>query len=431
MANNLSSNVSTKVAKVFVEAFEATRVLSKSVDTTIVDGMIQPDTGSTVYVKRPTQYKPIQTTDGDISASTKNSMGVGRAAATVQNFITVPLDYTALEEVTLLDQFREIVAPAATAVATDLELMLGAFMIKNSNLSIGTPGTPVDAWSDVASANALLGAIGAPADGQRFYVMNDFTQVNLAVAQGGLRQEQLVKTAWEQSRIALPFAGMSAISSNALNTYASGVASDRAGALAATPNATWATHKDTMIQTLSLTGLSINTVGAVKPGDILEFTGTGANARSRINMLTRQPVMGADGTPVKWRATVLTGCDTDGAGAGTVTVAGPAIYGTTGLDAQYQTISAPLTSGDVFNVLGSASTTYQPNMFFHKSAFGLATVPLRKLHATDTIAMTKDGLSMRVTQYSDGDKNLQRWRIDLLPVLAVLNPFLAGQAYGL
>jgi hypothetical protein len=164
MANNLSSNVSTKVAKVIMDGFEANRVLSKTVNTTQVDGLIQPDTGSTVYVKRPTQYKAIETSGGDISSSTKNDLAVGRAAATVQNYITVPVDYTNLEEVTQLDQLQEILSPAAEELATRLELNLGQKMIEYAGLCYGTPGTVVDAWSDVAGANAMLGSIGAPMD---------------------------------------------------------------------------------------------------------------------------------------------------------------------------------------------------------------------------------------------------------------------------
>lgn len=430
MANNLSSNVSTKVAKVILEGFEASRVLSKTINTTIVDGQIQPDTGSTVYVKRPTQYSGIETSDGDISASTLNDIAVGRAAATVQNYITVPVNYINLEEITQLDQLQELLAPAAAELATKLELNLGQRMIEQSALTYGTPGTAVDAWSDVAGANALLGSIGVPV-GDRYYIMNDFTQVNLASAQGALKFDPAVKTAWEQARISTPFAGMTSMASNALKQYTSGAAVDRAGTLAATPNATWATHKDTMIQTLSLTGLTASTANAVRAGDVLEFTGTGASARSFVNVATRQTVLGADGTPVKWRCTVVTGGNTDGAGAVTVTVTNAAIYGAAGgQDQQYTNISAPLTSGDVFNILGSTSTVYQPSMFYHKNAFAIATIKLPKLFATDTIATTKDGLSFRVTRYSDGDRNKQKWRIDLLPVFATLNPLFAGKGFG-
>ncbi len=429
MANNLSSNVSTKVAKVFMDSFESNRVLSKSINTTVVDGLIQPDTGSTVYVKRPVQYKALSTSDGDISSSTKNDLGVGRASAVVQNYITVPINYTNLEEVTQLDQLQEILAPAADEMSTQLELLIGQWIVEKSGLTYGSPGTVVDAWADVAGANALLGAIGVPA-GNRFYVMNDFTQVLLASAQGGLKYDAAVKTAWEQSKITMPFAGMTGIASNSLKQFTGGATTDKIGALAATPDATWATHKDTMIQTLSINGLTASVTGAVKAGDVLEFTGTGANARSVVNIATRQAVMGIDGNPVKWRCTVVTGCDTDAGGAGSITVSSPAIYGATGLDGQYTTISAALTSGDVFSIISAKDTVYQPNVFFHKNAFAVAAVKLPKLFATDTIATTKDGLPMRITRYADGDKNAQRWRIDLLPVLSVLNPHFAGKGFG-
>lgn len=426
MANNLASNVSTKVAKVIMDGFEANRVLSKTVNTTQVDGMIQPDTGSTVYVKRPTQYKAIETAGGDISGSAKNDLAVGRAAATVQNYITVPVDYTNLEEVTQLDQLQEILSPAAEELATRLELNLGQKMIEYAGLCYGSPGTVVDAWSDVAGANAMLGSIGAPM-GNRYYAMNEFTQVLLANTQKGLLLDSAVKTAWEQSKITMPFAGMNGMATNALKQFTAGATTDRAGTLASTPNATWATHKDTMIQTLALAGLSTSVTGAVNPGDVIEVTG-----RYHVNVKTRQVVMGIDGNPLKWRCTVVTGGNTDGSGNVTVTVTNAAIYGASGgADEQYTNISSPLTSGDVVTIITAKDVVYQPNLFYHKDAFAIATIKLPKLYATDTIATTKDGLSMRITRYADGDKNAQRWRIDLLPVFAVINPLLAGKAFGL
>jgi len=185
-----------------------------------------------------------------------------------------------------------------------------------------------------------------------------------------------------------------------------------------------------MIQSLNLTGLTASITGAVSPGDVLEFTGTGALARSFINVKNREVVIGADGLPVKYRCTVVTGGDTDGTGAVTVTVTNAAIFGIADHDLQYQSISAALVSGDVFTILGTDNTIYQPALAYHKDAFALATLKLPKLHATDTIATTSNGLSMRITKYSDGDKNLQRWRIDMLPVLGVINPLYAGKGFG-
>jgi hypothetical protein len=69
-------------------------------------------------------------------------------------------------------------------------------------------------------------------------------------------------------------------------------------------------------------------------------------------------------------------------------------------------------------------------MFYHKQAFGLGTVKLPKLYEGDTIATTEDGMSIRVTKYSDGDANKQKIRFDLLPAYATFNPFFAGQGFG-
>lgn len=428
MANNLSSNVSTKVAQVFAAAFESSRVLSKAVDTQMISGAngVDNTTGDTVYLKRPTQYKAIETADGDISGETKNDIGVGRIAATVQNFITVPINYTNLEEVTLLNQLQEILNPAAEELANKLELNIGQKLNENAGLAYGSPGTAVTTWEHVAGAAALTNSIGMPQSGDRFYVMNPFVGMKLAGAQSGLNAaDSLVRTAWENAQISGNFGGLRALQSNAIKNYTSGAVADRAGTLASTPNATWATHKDTMRQTLALTGLTVSTTNAVRAGDIIEVTG-----RYVINQATREVAIGSDGNPIKWRATVVTGGNTDGSGNVTVTVTSAAIYGTSGLDAQYQTIDSPLTSGDVVTILGAANTIYQPALHFHKKAFALATLDLPKLHATDVILKSKDGLKMRITKYSDGDKNAQRWRIDMLPVMGVVNPLFICKGFG-
>lgn len=434
MANKLASNVSTKVAKILIGKFESDRVLTKTVNTSLIAGSngITNETGDTVYLKRPPQYTSLETADGDISALTKNDIGIGRIAAVVQDYITVPIDYKNLEEVTQLNQLQEILEPAAEEVGNKLESNLGKFIIDNSGLTYGTPGTAITKWSDVAGAGALMDSVGVPVGkGDTFYVMNSFSNAALADAQNSLTAaDGLVRSAWENSQISSRFGGLRALSSNALKTYTAGAVADRIGSLNATPDATWLTHKDTMIQTLALTGLTISTTDALKPGDVIEFTGTGALARSYINVKNREVVLGPTGTPQKWRCTVVTGGNTDGSGNVTVTVTASAIFGATGLDAQFQNISAALTSGDIFTILGTEDVIYQPALAYHKNAFALATLKLPKLHATDTIAMTPDGLSLRITKYSDGDKNLQRWRIDLLPVLGVINPLYSQKAFG-
>jgi hypothetical protein len=160
---------------------------------------------------------------------------------------------------------------------------------------------------------------------------------------------------------------------------------------------------------------------------VLEFTGTGALARSYINLSTRKTVFGKDGLPIKWRVTVLEDADTDASGDATVVVTPAAI---SEANDQFTNISTPLLSGDVFTILGAVDTEYQPNLFYDQNAFGLGFVKLPKLHSTDVRMVTKDGVSMNLSKYSDGDKFEQTLRLDIGFALATFNALRGGKAFG-
>lgn len=420
MANNLDSNITTKVARVFLKEFESQRVLSKTIDTQLLAGQFTPQSGETVKFKRPHDYISHSTAGGDISAVTKSSIISGSATGTVQNYITVATEWGDKEEALELDQLQEILAPAATRIVTDLELSLGQYMIKNCNLKYGTQGTAVDAWSDVAGAGALMQSIGIPA-GEWYYALNPFNAMSLASAQTGLSaSDSLVRTAWEKAQIPMNFGGLRALTATTLGSYTTGTASDRAGTVASNPTVTYVGHKDTMIQSIAVAGLTND--ATIKAGEIVEVTG-----RYRLNLSTRQPILDAAGARIKWAGVVTEDVTLSGTGTGTITVAGPAIYEASG---QYNTTDTAVVSGDVITILGSASTLYQPSMFYHKQAFGMGTVKLGKLYSTDTVMTTSDGISIRVSKYADGDANTQKIRFDILPAFATFNPFFAGQGFG-
>lgn len=421
MANNLQSNITRKVARVFLDSFESNRVLTKTVNTQLLEGKFNPSSGSNVDFKRPHDYNSIRTAGGDISASTKSDIIAGKATGTVQNYFTVATEYTNIQEALELDQLEEILAPMARRIVTDLELDLARYMIKNSGLKYGSNGTVVDAWTDVAGAAALMDSIGVPMEGNKYYVMNPFVAMNLSSAQTGLHAgDQLVRTAWEKAQISRDFGGLRALVSNSLASYTTGTSTDRVGALAANPNVTYLAAKDTMTQSLSVSGFTAN--ATIKAGEIVTITG-----RNRLNISTRETILDATGAAILFTGVVTADVTLDAGGAGTIVVAGPALYEANG---QYNTVASAPVSGDVVTLSGVASTSYQPNLFFHEQAFGLGTVKLPKLYATDTIATTSDGMSIRVTKYSDGDANKQKIRFDLLPAYATFNPFFAGQAFG-
>jgi len=421
MANDLTSNVTRKLMRVFLKHFEANRVITKTINTQLFSGKFNPASGTTIDIKRPHDYTVNRSAGGDISGITKDSIIAGKATATVQNYFTTSVEWDNVEEALELDQLDMIIAPMARRIVTDLEVDFAQFMKFNAGTVQGTPGTAVTTWADVANAGAFMASTGVPADSPWWYVINPFTQVALADLQNSLTAaDQLVATAWQKAQISRDFGGMRAITSVALDAHTTTSEADRAGALNGTPTATYVSVKDTMTQSLIIDAMGAGST-VIVAGDTISIP-----TRFMVNQATRKVQLDAAGAKIPYRA-VVTADVTLSSGAGTIVVTGPAIFDTIG---QYNTVEVALADDDVINLLGAAADVLQPNLFYHEQAFAMASVKLPKLFSTDTLAVTEDGFSLRVSKYADGDANVQKIRFDLLPAYATLNPFFAGHGYG-
>ena len=425
MANNFDKNFTTKLAKGVLDSFESSRVISKSVNTQKLDGKFNPDSGETVLFKRPTDFTSNRTAKGDISGLAKSDIVRGNAFGEVQDYITVSVDYDEADEALKMgNDHNEFFNSIGRRIVSDLESDFAAYVTSNGALLAGTPGNAVTSWSDVAEAGAVLESTGVPSDGNACYFVNSYTQRSLASDQKSLgaggAAGSLIKGAYDNATIAQGFAGMKVMTSQHLATYETGAGADRVGTLSSTPASTYASVKDSMTQQIAVTGFAAGMV--VPAGQKVQVAG-----RHILNQATRKLVTDAAGQPIEWNGTVTTEVTLDGSGAGTLTVSGPAIFET---DGAYNSVDEALASGDVITMLGGAGAIIQPNMFWHKNAFSIGSVPIKKLHSTDTLGMTKDGLQMRVSKYSDGEANKNIVRFDLRPAYAVLNPYFAGHGHG-
>lgn len=424
MANNFDSNITRKLARTFLESAESARVLSQNVNTQLLSNAFNPSTGDTIDFKRTTDYKSSRTATGDVSSGNAESIITGKASGTVQDYFTVELDWAEADEAIKMDQLDKLIAPAAQRIVTDLEVDFANFMRKNAGLLAGTYGTAVSTWDHVASAGAVMASTGIPKDSGWCYAVNPYTQTKLSSNQRSLgaggSAGGLISEAHRKAILSDDFAGMKVMTATTLSSATSGSGADRVGALAANPDVTYVTAKDTMTQSLAVSGFQANL--AIKAGEVVQITG-----RNRLNLSTRQPIIDDTGANVVFTATVKADVTLDGSGVGTIVVSGPAIYEANGA---YNTVDSAPVSGDVVTLLGAASTIYQPNLFWHKQAFGIGSVPIKKLYSTDTLATTKDGLQIRVSKGASIRENKQIVRFDLRPAYSVLNPFFAGQGWG-
>ncbi len=427
MANNLTSNITRKVLRKFLPMLVNDCVSAKSVNRQIIaDRDFNPSSGDTVDVKRPHQYRSVRTSDGDVSGETVNDFIAGKASAVVQDYITVEIEANNLERAIKLDQIDEILKPAAQRIVTTLETSLNQFMLRYSAHQLGTAATRLTAWSEVAKVDAFCHAFGFPTDGMVMAQMSPFDVANLADVQAGQFNNNQNAVAWEMAQLTKNIGGINYFRSNSLKTHTNGAYGTKSLTLGATPTQTYVAAKDTYQTTLVINNLPASTTGALKAGDVLQVYTAGSGW---LQQQTKEALYGEKGDEVLYTATVNADADSDSSGVATVVVNGPAIYEATG---QYNTIASALASGDSVRVIsGSAGTSNTPNMFYHKDAFGLATVRLPRLEGgVESSSASYEGISVRVSRYANGQTNKQSYRFDLLPAFASFNPLLAGRFFG-
>ena len=276
----------------------------------------------------------------------------------------------------------------------------------------------------MAVAGAIAESHGMPMDGMLKYAINPFAQIALASNQRSLgsggSSGELVKEAHKKAMITEDFAGLSVMTATTQAKYTSGSGADRVGALSGNPDVTYVGAKDTMTQILPVQSFEANL--EIKAGEQVQITG-----RNRLNLSTRELILDGSGAPITWTATVNADVTLSGTGTGNIVVTGPAIFEATGA---FNSVDSAPVSGDVVTLLGAASATHQPNLFWHKDAFSIGSVALPKLDAQENTATTEDGIRIKMTRGSDFIKNKNMVRFDILPAFAAMNPFMAGQAFG-
>lgn len=418
------SNFARKIMDKVLVPFESARTLSKNINTQMFQGSFNVNSGEDVDIKRPTDWLVSETTDGDLTSETESVYQTGKATATVQDQLTVFATVKEFDEALKDGADPRFFDDMAQRLVTKMELNTALFMMRNTALLAGTVGTAVSTWDQVAEAGAVLQASGVPMDGNWKYIVNPFTQRSLASDQRSLGGETGTMTANRTATITDNFAGLKVMTGTTLASYLTGTGGDRAGTVVGTPVATYFAAKDTMTQVIGVTAFQANLlVAAGETVTIAAVTGS----IDRLNLATREPVIDETGGQVVFTGTVTETVQLGASGEGNLTITGPALFEA---DGQYDTVTQAIAASDVITLGGAAATRIQPNLFFHRDAFVLAGVPMDKLDSVDTLAQTKDGLSLRVSKGSDFTKNTNKVRIDLRFALGVMNPFFAGQGFG-
>ena len=431
MANDLTSNINKKLMSAFVPKFDSNRKISKTISTNaqnLVNGFDEStgDAYGAVRMKRPLQFNPIETPDGDLTGEQTNPVIVGSAPAEVGDYVTVFIEMTdvqrALESQDVAEEMTKLVEPAAEDMCTRLESNLVDRMMKSAALSSGSADKPISAWNDVASAGSMLNAIGTPA-GRKYCAIGDFDGLALAGEQKGLAVNPEVGSALSTATIANRYAGFDSVfTNNNMPSFLSGTAKTGITVKSA-PVQTYVQAKDDYRQTIVLTG---GTSGeTITAGTTLIIQGVNIT-----NLRNHKPIRGIGGAFVPLQLSMLEDAQFDGSGDATVTVSGCSIF-ETGVNGAYNTVDAEIVAGADVVINEAVSTNYAPGLAYHEAFFGMGSIKLKQLDATDSSFTTKDGLNFRVSRFSDGKANKHQIRIDIRPTYACLQPFFGQKVYGI
>ena len=433
MANTLDHGYVEKLLNKFIPEYESARVFSKLVNQTVLQGQFQEKAGGTIYMKKPHRYKTVETAEGDVTNELQNEIKTAKVAATVQNMITVKIPWTGYEQALKIDDMPEtIFRPAAEALANQEDNLLVSNIMKYATLTSGNRGTPVNTWSHVASADALLTSIGAT-QGNRYFVMNPFTSAKLAGAQLALPSGNggSNSSAWEKAQMSADLGGFQAFKASNLPVYQTGSMTDRAGTLSGTIDTAYDTYADSLQHfTMTITSLTANDV--INPYQKIEIPSI-----HRLNQSNGTVFVDDSGQAVSWSGVILPNPVGDGTytvasnGSVSIKVGAPIIHEKSATNlGQYDTVNTAPSAGNVVTISGPAGQQIQPNLFFHRDAFVAGSLPIPKMEGLATRSATSSGVQVRMTFVPDGMAFKQCLRVDLWPTFGVVNPEMAGQCFG-
>jgi hypothetical protein len=432
MANQLNTNVTEKLMRAFIPAFESERKISKLVTTNaknLVDNFDETtgDTFGAVRMKRPLQFTPQQTADGNLTGVSANPISVGTVPAEVGDYFSVFVEMTdverALESADVDLAMAEVMQPAAEDICNAVESDLVDRMNRAAALSSGDPDNAINDWADIAAAGTKLDSIGLPS-GSKYCIIKPFDGLALSADQRGLQVNPEVGMANQMATIANKYAGFdSVMTQDNMPTYTAGTQLTGLTVQSA-PTQTYAATKDSYRQTIAITGgTSGNTLRA---GQTVVIGGV-----NMVHLRNHKPVIGQNNALIPLTLTVLEDATFDGSGNANVNFSGCSIF-EAGINGAYNTVDAAIVPGATVTVQEStADRSYSPGLAFHQAFFGMGSIKLKKFDSTDTSFTTKDGLNFRIAKDANVRGNSHQMRIDFRPTYACLNPFFGEKVHGL
>lgn len=365
------------------------------------------EVGDTITIRKPTDF----TVRSTITASAQD---VTEAKTTIQvnSIAGVDFAFTSQQLTQNIGELSErVIRPAMIQIANQIDVAT-MNLYKDIPQWVGTPGTLVQSFAGFAKGAQNLDQRSVPQD-SRSAILAPADFWALAGSQTALYSQAINNKSYREGEIG-KIGGINTFMSQNAPTFTTGPMGGTPLVNGASQNTTYDTT-GANTQTLITDGWTAAAAARVVKGDVFTIAGV-----YDVNPVTKATL------PILKQFVVVSNGSSDGLGNLTLTIA-PQII-TSGA---FQTVSAAPADNAAMTFVGTANTGYTNNLFFHKNAFALCTVPMVKPPgAVDCSRQSKNGLSVRVIPFYDGTNDKSTWRLDVLYGVKTIDPRLAVRVSG-
>jgi hypothetical protein len=366
--------------------------------------------GETVSVRRPNDFT-VRT--GAVAAT--QDVVEGKITVTVDTQIGVDFKFTS-QDLTLQikDLSQRVIKPAMIQLANKIDGdVLAQYKYIPNHVTIPSGG--MDSFADFALAAERMDLIGVPQDEGRSAVLTASDTWKLLGSQTALYMQDVARSAYRTRKLGM-IGGIDTYSSLNTKTHTTGdrTGTDLVDQALVDGTHTWATYKDATSVTLHMDGFA-GATSTVKAGDTFTIA-----AVWDVNPVTKERLG-------HLKMFTVVADFTAASNEGDLSIWPPLIM--SGAQQTVSVDSGTEVNDNVVTWQGVASTGYPQNLYFHKNAFTLVTVPMVKPPgAAEVGRQSYKGYSVRVIPVYDGINDHSMWRLDMLYGIKTIDPRLAVRA---
>lgn len=366
--------------------------------------------GASIRIRRPADF-----TLRTGNAVTTQDVIEGYTTLTVDQQVGVDFNISGLD-LTLKDTERNarIIKPAMSTIANGIAKDVAEVMYRGAYNWVGTAGNTIDSFADFAVPAARMDLMAIP-QSERSALLSPQDYWGLLGSQTALYINGPAQDAYREGKLGM-IGGIDTMMSQVVPTHTNGTADNTTPLVkGASQNVTYDTAKNTWTQSLLTDGHDASST--ITKGSVFTIANVFmVNPKTKASTgVLQQFVVTADVT-----------ADATTTNTTTLTISPPII-----VSGPHQTVNAAPADDAAITFVGSASTAYRQNLFFHKNSTAIAFVPMEiPPGTTGGSRQSYKGISMRIMPYWDGVNDLSKWRIDVLYARSVIDPRLIVRSSG-